>query len=42
MKFDPNGVVSRWDAAARRGTLTNIGWFLGAMSLIAYGLTRLV
>lgn len=41
MKLDPYGVSSRWSGAARRGTLTNLGWALGALILIAFALSQL-
>lgn len=41
MKLDPYGLMSRWSGAARRGTLINIGWALGALILIAFALKLL-
>jgi hypothetical protein len=42
MNYDPNGLVSRWSGAARRGTIANIAYALIALVAVAFVLHRLV
>ena len=42
MRYDPNGLVSRWSGAARRGTLANIAYALVGLVAIAFVLHRFV
>lgn len=40
MRYDPNGLVTRWSGAARRGTLANIAYALAGLVAIAFVLHR--
>ena len=42
MNYDPNGLVSRWSGAARRGTIANIAYALIGLVAVAFVLHRLV
>jgi hypothetical protein len=42
MRYDPNGLVSRWSGAARRGTLANVAYALVGLVAIAFVLHRFV
>ncbi len=42
MPYDPNGLVTRWSGAARRGTLLNIVAALATLTVIAFVLTRVL
>jgi hypothetical protein len=42
MKYDPNGLVTRWSGCARRGTLPNVGYALIGLAAIAFVLYRFV
>jgi hypothetical protein len=42
MRYDPNGVVSRWSGAARRGTVVNVLYALVGLVAIAFVLHRFV
>jgi hypothetical protein len=42
MRYDPNGLVTRWSGAARRGTLVHIAYALAGLTAIAFVLHRLL
>ena len=42
MRYDPNGLMTRWSGAARRGTLANIGYAMAGLVAIAFVLHRVV
>ncbi|MGH7004415.1 MAG: hypothetical protein ACREIP_10755 [Alphaproteobacteria bacterium] len=42
MRYDPNGLVTRWSGAARRGTLANLAYALIALVAIAFVLHRVI
>jgi len=42
MSYDPNGLVSRWSGAARRGTIANIVYSLLGLVAVAFVLQRFV
>jgi hypothetical protein len=42
MRYDPNGLVSRWSGAARRGTVSHVAYALVALVAVAFVLHRFV
>lgn len=42
MPHDPNGLVSRWSGAARRGTIAHIAYALMGLLAVAFVLHRFV
>ncbi len=40
MKYDPNGLMTRWSGAARRGTIANVAYALVGLVAIAFVLHR--
>jgi len=42
MNYDPNGLVSRWSGAARRGTIAHIAYALVGLVAVAFVLHRFV
>jgi hypothetical protein len=42
MLYDPNGLVSRWSGAARRGTIAHIAYALVGLVAVAFVLHRFV
>ncbi len=42
MNYDPNGLVTRWSGAARRGTLANIAYALIGLTVVAFLLHRFI
>jgi hypothetical protein len=42
MNYDPNGLVSRWSGAARRGTIAHIAYALVGLVAVAFVLNRFV
>jgi hypothetical protein len=42
MNYDPNGLVSRWSCAARRGTIAHIAYALVGLVAVAFVLHRFV
>jgi hypothetical protein len=42
MRYDPNGLITRWSGAARRGTVANVVYALAGLVAIAFVLHRFV
>lgn len=42
MRYDPNGLVTRWSGSARRGTLAHVAYALVALLGIAVVLHKLI
>jgi len=42
MRYDPNGLMTRWSGAARRGTVANVAYALAGLVAIAFVLHRFV
>ena len=42
MRYDPNGLMTRWSGAARRGTVANVAYALAGLAAIAFVLHRFV